>query len=204
MQIVTTIPHNEWHWSQAWLETVLDKTDTAQVIVYNQMPDLPDFTHPRLAFWDMHEHVMGYTELTKEINHRLERALSDGAKERIFRIWRCYVRDICIADFMQRSPYEMAWWQATAWPQYSLHQDWLRHNLEGNDCVLWNHQGHQRTDVMLLGGSPALRQITANHILSHYHTGTQWISHNPNLPWSSWLTQWQRRVIEGDDEIEFY
>lgn len=204
MQILTTIPYNEWHWSRAWLETVLDKTDTAQIIVYNQIINHQPMQHNRLVWWDMQQHVDQYESLREEINQRMDRALSDAARMRVWHIWRSWQRDMAVADFMQRSPYEFVWIQSTAWPEYSLPHDYVHHQLHHNDCVLWNHQGHQRTDLMLLGGSPALRQLTAERIQSHYATGIQWINQNPDVGWSVWLQDWQRRVIEGDDGYQFY
>lgn len=204
MQILTTIDPQDWHWSQAWLECVLDRTNTAQIIVYNQMSQREPMHHPRLAFWNLQEQVPKYTDMVKDINQRLHRALSDGARHRLMHIWRSCVRDICIADFMSRSPYEFAWLQSTAWPEYTLNQDWLHTELHTNDCVLWNHQGHQRTDIMLLGGSHTLRTLTAGRIEQMYDQGMQWLNRSPDLGWSQWLQDWERRVIEGDDAWQFY
>ena len=204
MQIITTIGKQDWAHAQPWLNTVLDKTESAQVIVYNQMDGHVPMHHERLGFWDMQEHVLNYQNMVKDVNSRFNRAMSVGARTRIWQIWNSYVRDICIADFMMRSPYEFAWCQATAWPEYTLNSDWLHHQLHTNDCVLWNHQGAQRTDLMLLGGSHALRRMTADRIIKHYATGIQWLNRNPNIGWQYWLQDWQRRVIEGDDSWQFY
>ena len=136
MQIITTIGKQDWAHAHPWLNTVLDKTESAQVIVYNQMDGHVPMQHERLGFWDMQEHVLNYQNMVKDVNSRFNRAMSVGARTRIWQIWNSYVRDICIADFMMRSPYEFAWCQATAWPEYTLNADWLHHQLHTNDCVL--------------------------------------------------------------------
>lgn len=80
----------------------------------------------------------------------------------------------------------------------------MEHSLHTDDCVLWNHQGAQRTDCMMLGGSHALRTMTGKRIMQHYATGIHWVNQNPNRGWQYWLQDWQRRVIEGDDAWQFY
>lgn len=204
MQIVTTLDKQNWHNAKPWLERLIDKTDTAQIIVYNQMDGHTPIQHPRLGFWDMREHVVGYDGLVQEVNSRLERAMSEGARSRIWSVWHSQVRDIAIADFMLRSPYEFFWLQPTAWPEYSMSGAYIEHSLHTDDCVLWNHLGHQRTDCMMLGGSHALRGLTGKRIMQHYATGIQWVNQNPNRGWQYWLQDWQRRVIEGDDAWQFY
>lgn len=203
MQILTTIPWDEWHWSESWLNHLLEKSPHSQIIVYNQMPHIP-FQHSRVAFWDMYQQVYLYRERHKEVHERMARALSDGARTRIKHIWHSTVRDMALADFMDRSPYEFVWIQNTAWLEYTLHQDYLQQQLHLDDGVLWNHQGHQRTDIMLLGGSANLRRLTAQKIHQYQTAGSQWISRQPDEGWQWWLQDWSTRMVEGDDSVQFY
>ena len=87
MQIITTIAKQNWSWSEPWLRTVLDKTETAQIIVYNQMDGHVPMQHERLGFWDMREHVLNYQNMVKDVNSRLDRAMSVGARTRIWQIF---------------------------------------------------------------------------------------------------------------------
>lgn len=204
MQIITALHAQDTHWNEAWLNRLLEHTVTAQIIVYHPLATPVALHHPRLVFWSMQASLPDYDRLLKDVDQRLHCAMTPGARVRICDIWHSQVRDMVLADFMSRSPYEFVWCEATAWPQYTLHQQYASQQLHTNDCVLWNHQAVQRTDLMLLAGSHTLRTATAERIWAHHGTGVQWINQNSNLGWSVWLKDWQCRVIEGDDAWQFY